>query len=168
MLSLSPEYIQLLEVAGNPLHESHPRDLPPLPLSPFARVVVGRLSSLQCVSDAKELIIGIKAVNVKTSIKRSQIAASPSPHSPGRIAPDQQLAGPEQSVDLDAVATAAENPKWVQDIVRQSGEANSAIRYLIVEDILHPNSYAMHTHTHARARGLLCAQRRARYCVRAC
>jgi hypothetical protein len=150
MLSLSPEYVKLLGLGGHPLHELHPLHLPPLPLSPYAYCVVGRLSLLQCINNTSRLITGIKAFSVETAIKKCQNAPLPSAHPSGRIVPYQQ---PAEPVDIDAAATAAENPEWLREIESSMRGSDLKVRYLNIEDLLHTNSYAQRACARLAAHG---------------
>lgn len=129
MLNLSREYKLLLRYGGNPLSATHPQQLPPIPLSHFAFSILGRLSSLQDVTDDTALVANIQAVSVKTALKKAQ-----APPHPSRT-PDE----------LAAVARAAETPFWLPEIqrhvhVQQQHDGTLPCRYMIVEDPLHPNS----------------------------
>lgn len=145
MLNLTREYKLLLRYGGNPLSATHPQQLPPVPLSPFAFAVLGRLSSLQGVADGTALIANIQAVSVKTALKKAQQPPQQSAHPSGHIAPGQLAALRPQArtpEELAAVARAAENPFWLPEIQRHVKEQGNAqpCRYIIVEDLLHPNS----------------------------
>jgi hypothetical protein len=145
MLNLTREYKLLLRYGGNPLSATHPQQLPPIPLSPFAFSVLGRLSSLQEIADGTSLIANIQAVSVKTALKKAQQPPHQSAHPSGHIAPGQLAAMRPQArtpEELAAVARAAENPFWLPEIkqhVQQQGDVQPC-RYIIVEDLLHPNS----------------------------
>jgi hypothetical protein len=163
MLSASREYTTLdrlfkgASLAASLLSPSVPSLIPPMPLAPFCYTVIGRLSSLHVIDDTRTLIGGIKAVNVKVSIKKAQVTPQPSIHPSGNIMEHDTIDPSE--IDLDIVATAAENPFWLSEIERN---ANLPCRYLFVQDELHPNSYT-HTHTY-----VYCVCARACVCVCVC
>jgi len=135
----------MLAYGGNPLARNHKQLVPPIPVAAFAYSVLGRLSNLQGVVHGPALIANIKAVSVKTALKKAQEPTLPSAHPSGRIAPGQldvvrpQARTPEE---LAAVARAAENPFWLPEIqrhVEMYGDT-SQCRYMVFEDPLHPNS----------------------------
>jgi hypothetical protein len=123
MLRLSNEYIGLLHHARNRLAHQHEQLIPPLPIEPFRFCIVGRLSTLQLASAREDLLRQIRAMCVKTAIRKCQ----------------GQRAGGRQH-DLDAVAVAAENPPWLQEVDQQSAGQPLSCRYLLIEDLLHANS----------------------------
>lgn len=128
MLNLTHDYKLLLRFGGNQLSATHPQQLPPVPLSPFAFTILGRLSSLQGVTDGHALIANIQAFSVKMALKKAQEAQA-------RL--QLQAHTPEE---LAAVARDAENPFWLPEIQRhvQQHGVDQPCRYILVEDLLHP------------------------------
>jgi hypothetical protein len=130
MLSLSPEYIQLLHASKQPLSLTHELQCPPiLPLAPFAYTLLGRLSSLGTLRHGAALVAAVRDVNVKTALKKS------TPRSSTGIR--DQLTPSE----LTAVADAAKNPPWLPELASHVLlHPNESCRYVLIEDQLHENS----------------------------
>ena len=146
MLSLTREYRLLLRYGGNSLYLTHPKDLPPVPLAPFEYTLLGRLSSLQCLADHGYLLSNIKSVAVKTALKKCQQPPQVSANPSGVIsaaAAERALQTHRQRTpeELEAVARAASNPPWMPELVQSMlDNPDRPCRYIIVEDLLHPNS----------------------------
>jgi len=146
MLSLTREYRLLLQYGGNPLYHTHAKDLPPVPLAPFEFALLGRLSSLQSLADHGYLLSNIKSVAVKTALKKCQqppqVSANPSgvisAAAAQRALQTNRVRTPEE---LEAVARAAANPPWMPEMVDSMiAHPERPCRYIIFEDLLHPNS----------------------------
>jgi len=121
-LTLSDEYTSLLHIAGNPLADTHPQELPPVPLSDFSYVVMGRLNVLRNVTDGPALVDNIKQLLVKTALKKVQ--------------PNEE----RTEAELDAIRRDAEAPAWMDEFQAAAQRDATSCRYVPFDDKLHPNS----------------------------
>jgi len=140
MLSLSADSQHLLRTAGVPAATeggSFDALRPPLPLSPFAYTLVGRLSSLGTLRHGAALLAAVRQVSVKTAVKKAA-TSRPTPADPtGRLAAVPHLS----AAQLAAIKAEAENPPWLTEVVHHvAAHPEAPVRYMLLEDPLHPNS----------------------------
>jgi len=132
MLTLSREYLHLLQASGQPLAQTYNQHFPPIALAPYSYALLGRLSSMSTLRHSSTLLDAVRTVNVKTAQKKAQsrAAASGNPAMPLAV-----LAEP-----VAAVTSAANNTPWMHELTTHVAKnPTEPIRYICLEDPLHTN-----------------------------
>jgi hypothetical protein len=143
MLSLSSDSHHLLRAAGVLSPQNYEQLRPPVPLWPFGFTLVGRLSSLGALRHPVALLAAVRQVSVKTALKKATPQARAQLQQQHN--PQERLlhaaAAPLSAAQLSALKSEAENPRWLDEVARHvTAHPDSPVRYLLLEDPLHPNS----------------------------